>query len=95
MHIYITNYKKNHNFKKISSEKIPIFQLAVAKKVQNLTISEEIISYLRNQIAKNQLKKSFSLIIMKNMWPLLVFREITAYLHDQCKQKSQISKNQP
>ena len=49
--------KKNHKFKKISCEKITIFQLSAVKKVQNLTIFGEKIAFLRNQIAKNQLKK--------------------------------------
>ena len=66
------------------------------KKLQSLTILGEIIIYfiiddLRNQIAKSQLEKKyfFRRPDRKKMLPLPVFREITAYLRDESKQKNQ------
>ena len=69
--------------------------------MRSLTIFGEIIIYfiiadLRNELSKSKLEKKivFRRPVAKNMLPLLFFGEITAYLRDQSKQKSHISKSQ-
>ena len=57
--------KKITNFKKLTAKKFQFFNYLWQKKVQNLTIFSEIIAHLRNQIAKNQLKKKKKKYILR------------------------------